>query len=129
KLPPATRRSLQKVRETIQSAAPSATEVVSYGIPAFRFNGRILVYYAAWKNHYSIYPMTDAIRRAHAAELQGYETSKGTVRVPLTKRVPTRLIKRLVKARMAAISSPREAVGLPRRRTRDLSDRSAASAT
>jgi uncharacterized protein YdhG (YjbR/CyaY superfamily) len=98
--PPKARAALKRIRAAIRSVASGAEEAFSYRIPAFRFEGRPLVWYAAFKNHCSLYPMTGAIRRKLAAALKGYEVSKGTVRLPLAKPIPVGLVKKLVKARI-----------------------------
>jgi len=100
-LSPNARRALKAMRALILATAPDAVEGISYGIPCVKLNGRMLVWYAGFQHHISMYPMGDAIRRAHARQLEGFETSKGTIRFPLDKPLPARLVKQLVKARMA----------------------------
>jgi uncharacterized protein YdhG (YjbR/CyaY superfamily) len=103
-LPASTRSHLQKLREAIRSAAPGAVESFGYGMPAFALNGKPFVWYAAWKNHSSSYPLSKVTTRALVAELEQYEISgKGTIRVRLDQPLPTALVKRLVKARIVEL--------------------------
>ena len=90
---------LEKLRQTIRTAAPEAEETISYRIPAFRLNGS-LVYFAAFKNHIGFYPTSSGIR-AFKKELSQYSGSKGTVRFPLGKPLPLTLISKIVKFRVA----------------------------
>src|SRR3977135_326374 len=103
-IPEPARSTLNKMRATIRSAVPSeATEVISYRMPAFRHN-RVLVWFAAFSDHCSLFP-TAAIIEKFKNELKPFSTSKGTIQFPTNKPLPTALIKKLVKARVAAIGS------------------------
>lgn len=99
-LPDEKRSALQKLREAIQAAAPEAEECISYGIPAFRLHGRLLVWFGAARNHCAIYPGAYPVK-ALAGELEGYATSKGTIRFPPERPLPRTLVRKLVKARLA----------------------------
>jgi uncharacterized protein YdhG (YjbR/CyaY superfamily) len=99
-VPEPARSTLQKIRATIRSAAPAeATEVISYGMPAFKHT-RLLMWYAAFADHCSLFPGASVIA-AFKDELKGYTLAKGTIRFPTDKPLPAALVKKLVKARIA----------------------------
>ena len=88
---------LQRVRSTIRKAVPGAEEVISYQIPTYKRDGGYVVYFAGWKQHYSLYPASDYLVAAFKDDLAPYEVSKGTIRFPLRKPVPVKLIERIAK--------------------------------
>ena len=95
------RDALQKIREAIRVVAPKAEEFISYGIPAFRLNGRSLVYFGAWANHCALYPGSSATLKKFRNELRDFQISKGTIRFSREKPLPAPLVRKLVKARIA----------------------------
>jgi uncharacterized protein YdhG (YjbR/CyaY superfamily) len=113
--PPAAHVALERVRSAIAKAAPEAEEGISYSIPAFRYNGRILLYFAGWKEHYSIYPASDAMVAALEGRLDEYRVSKGTLRFPLGKAVPVALIARIAKFRVQEMAARKKTAGKSRR--------------
>jgi uncharacterized protein YdhG (YjbR/CyaY superfamily) len=99
-VPEPARSTLNKMRAAIRSTVPpEATETISYGMPAFKHKG-VLVWFAAFSNHCSLFP-TASVIEAFKNELKGFSTSKGTIHFPTDKPLPTALIKKLVKARVA----------------------------
>src|SRR6516165_2280550 len=99
--PEPARSTLEHIRKVIKSVVPKeTTEVISYGIPMFKFNG-MLVGYAAFKKHCSLFPTGSGVLDRFAKELKGYRTSKGTIQFPPDKPLPDALIKKIVKARIA----------------------------
>jgi uncharacterized protein YdhG (YjbR/CyaY superfamily) len=103
-VPEPARSTMNKLRAAIRSAAPpEATETISYRIPAIKYKGA-LVWFAAFSNHCSLFP-TASVIEAFKRELEGFSTSKGTIHFPTDKPLPTALIKKLMKARVAQIES------------------------
>ena len=90
---------LRLVRSTVLKALPGAEEVISYKIPAYRLHGGIVLYFAGWNEHYSLYPAGKRLVTAFKDQLASYKVSKGTIRFPLSEPVPVKLIERIVKFR------------------------------
>jgi dihydrofolate reductase/uncharacterized protein YdhG (YjbR/CyaY superfamily) len=90
-LPPDARKGLKQIGSAIRAAAPDAEDAFSYGIPAFRMDGKVFLWYAAWKDHFSLYPVGTALTRELG--LDRYETAKGTIRFPKSKPPSATLIK------------------------------------
>jgi uncharacterized protein YdhG (YjbR/CyaY superfamily) len=104
-LPDDARATLEKIRQAIMAAAPTATEKIGYGMPGFSYDGRYLVYHAAFKDHCSFFPASSGVMEDFAEELERYDVSKGTIRFPIGKPLPAALVKRLVKARIREIDA------------------------
>ena len=101
---PDQRAALEKIRKAIRAAAPDAEEGISYGMAAFRWNGKPLAGLAAFADHCSYYPMSGEVVAALKEDLKDYQTSKGGIRFPASKPLPVALVKKLVKARIAEIA-------------------------
>ncbi|GMU61652.1 MAG: hypothetical protein AMXMBFR34_34150 [Myxococcaceae bacterium] len=108
--PPPVRAVLRQVRAAVRKAAPKALEIISYQMPAAWVPEGILVYFAGWTDHYSLYPVGPALIAKLGAPAKKYESSnKGTIRFPLDGRVPGALISRIVKLRAAEVAERAEA--------------------
>ena len=104
--PKDTQPTLRKVRSTLRKALPGADEVISYQIAAYKQHGGAVLYFAGWKEHYSLYPANARLVKAFKTELAPYEVNnKGTVRFPLDEPVPTKLIEGLAKFRAKEVAA------------------------
>ena len=98
------RAALQRLREAIQKAAPGSEEGFGYGLPAFRFRGKLLVAFGAAKAHCALYPMSPRVLEAYREELKGFDTSKGAIRFQPAHPLSTILVQKIVKARIREIT-------------------------
>ena len=108
RLPEEQRAALESLRETIRAAAPEATESINYGVPAFKLHGKPFVSYGAGKDHCAFYVQSPAVMEAHAAELEGLATGKGSIRFQVDAPLPAILVTRLVRARSDEIERARK---------------------
>jgi uncharacterized protein YdhG (YjbR/CyaY superfamily) len=101
KLPPEQREPLQKLRDTIAAAAPEAAEGITYSMPGFMLGGKGFVAYAAFKDHYSFFPMGTSAIEDHKEQLGEHLTGKGTISFRYGERLPVTLVKQIVRTRLA----------------------------
>jgi len=101
--PAAVQSTLEHVRNTIRKAVPEAEEVISYKIPTYKLPGGPVLYFAGWKQHYSLYPASGNVVAALKENLAAYEVKKGTIRFALSQPVPVKLIERIAKLRAKEI--------------------------
>ncbi len=109
--PEAVQRVLRRVRSAIRKAVPEAEEGISYKIPAYKLHGRTMLYFAGWKQHYSLYPSNDHMVAAFKDDLAEYEVEKGTIRFPLARPVPVKLIEGIATFRAKEVSERKKAGG------------------
>ncbi|MEZ5319681.1 MAG: DUF1801 domain-containing protein [Vicinamibacterales bacterium] len=112
--PPAARAVLKQVRAVLRRALPGAEETISYGIPGYRLHERVVIYFAGWKAHWALYPVTGVVRASLGDALKRYTVSKGTIRFPLDAPVPAALVARVAKLR-AKEEAARRATARPAR--------------
>jgi uncharacterized protein YdhG (YjbR/CyaY superfamily) len=100
---------LERVRSAIRKAVPGTTEVISYKIPAYKLHDSPVLYFAGWKQHYSLYPATERVVAAFKNELASYQVNKGTIRFPLSQPVPVKLIEQIAKFRVKEVAEREKA--------------------
>jgi uncharacterized protein YdhG (YjbR/CyaY superfamily) len=99
-LPNDQRAALEELRTTIRSVMPDATEHISYQMPAFKAGDRFVVWYAAFKDHYSLYPASEGVKASLGKELRKHFSGKGTIRFEYGEALPSAFVKKVVKTRM-----------------------------
>jgi uncharacterized protein YdhG (YjbR/CyaY superfamily) len=104
--PEAMRPKLEQVRDAIRRAVPEALEGIGYGMPRYKLHGKPLLYFAGFKEHYSLFAASGTFLAALEDELKGYDLRKGTIHFPLTEPVPVKLISRIARLRAAGIAAP-----------------------
>ena len=102
--PEAARSVLSEVRTAIRKAIPQADETISYNLPAYKLKGEPVIFFAGWKQHYSLYPASPELQAAFQSELAPYEVRKGTIRFPLGATVPVKLIARIARFRAQEVA-------------------------
>lgn len=104
--PKAAQGLLRRVRATIRKTVPSAEEMIRYNIPTYKLNGRPLLHFAVWAQHFGLYPAgSKAVVAAFKKELGAYDVSRGTIRFPLDEPLPLKLIERIAKFRAKEIAA------------------------
>jgi uncharacterized protein YdhG (YjbR/CyaY superfamily) len=103
--PDAARRVLERLRRTIRAALPGADETISYGIPAYKLHGRVVLYFAGCREHYSLYPSSRQLVEKFKKDLASYELRKGTIRIALDEPAPAALVARIAKFRAKQVAA------------------------
>ena len=107
--PEAVQGVLKRVRSTIRKAVPGAEESILYKIPTYKLHGGPVLYFAGWRQHYSLYPATDQLVAEFKEDLAPYKVNKGTIRFPLSEPVPVKLIERIAKFRAKEVAEREKA--------------------
>ncbi|HWA56994.1 MAG TPA: DUF1801 domain-containing protein [Gemmatimonadales bacterium] len=100
-LDPGLRPALRHLRKELRASLPGAEEVISYGVPAYKVDGRLVIGFGATRSRCSLYVMSPAVMRTYARALKRFELTKGAVHFPADRGIPLTLLRRLVKARLA----------------------------
>ena len=106
--PEAAQRALELVRTAIRKAVPKAEESITYKMPTYKMHGERLIYFAGWKQHYSLYPATKRLIATLKNDLKPYEVVKSTVRFSLAEPVPAKLIERIAKFRAKEVAESKK---------------------